>query len=169
MKAIVYTSNTGTTMKYAKLLGHITKLPVYDSKEAARLEKGSEIIYLGWIMASGVKGYKEASEKWNIRAVCAVGMGGTGTQLKEVREKNKIANTIEVFTLQGGFDITKLHGIYKMMMKVMVKTAGKGLAEKADKTPDEERMYEMMMHGGDYVSEENLDEVIKWCNREMIA
>lgn len=162
MEAIIYTSNTGTTKKYASLLGEQINLPVIEMKNSAKVKSGADIIYLGWIMASGVKGYNDATKKWNVKAVCAVGMGGTGTQEKEVRERNKIPSQVPIFTLQGGFNINKLHGIYKMMMKVMVKTAGKGLAEKTDRTPDEDRMYEMMMQGGDYVSEDNLAAVIDW-------
>ena len=169
MEAIIYTSNTGTTKEYAGLLGQQTGLPVISMKESTNIKTGADIIYLGWIMASGVKGYADAAKKWNVKAVCAVGMGGTGTQEKEVRERNKIPADVPVFTLQGGFDINKLHGVYKMMMKVMVKTAGKGLAEKKDRTKDEERMYEMMMHGGDYASIDNLTAVLNWCRECGIA
>lgn len=51
------------------------------------------------------------------------------------------------------------------MMNVMVKTAGRGLADKKDKTPDEEQMLEMMLHGGNYVSEDNLKELYAWLGR----
>lgn len=163
MKAIVYTSNTGTTKAYAKLLGEKISLPVYSLDEAKqKIKHNDEVIYLGWIMASGVKGYKEALKSYKICAVCAVGMGATGTQIKEVREKNNIADSIPVFTLQGGFDIKKLHGFYKIMMMIMVKTAGKELSKKTDRTLEEDRMLEMMLHGGDYVSEENLKAVLEW-------
>ena len=98
----------------------------YSMKEAEKKVKpGAEIIYMGWIMAGKIKGYPEAARKYNIKAVCGVGMGQTGTQLTEVRAKNKIPQRIPLFTLQGTFDIRKLHGVYKMMMNVMVKTAGK--------------------------------------------
>ncbi|MGM9536134.1 MAG: flavodoxin domain-containing protein [Intestinibacter sp.] len=163
MKAIAYTSNTGTTKAYAELLGKKISLPVYSLDEAKqKIKHNDEIIYLGWIMASGVKGYKEALKNYKICAVCAVGMGATGTQIKEVREKNNIADFIPVFTLQGGFDIKKLHGFYKIMMMIMVKTAGKELSKKTDRTLEEDRMLEMMLHGGDYVSEENLKAVLEW-------
>ena len=89
-------------------------------------------------------------------------MGATGTQVKEVRTKNKIPSAIPVFTLQGGFDVKKLHGIYKIMMTIMVKTAGKGLAEKEDRTPEEDDMLDMMLHGGERVKEENLGAVLDW-------
>lgn len=48
------------------------------------------------------------------------------------------------------------------MMPIMVKTAGKGLAEKQDRTPDEDVMLEMMTKGGSRVSAENLAEVLAW-------
>lgn len=154
MKAIVYTSNTGTTKEYAELLSDKLSLPYYSLDEIKyKVKPGSKIIYLGWIMASGVKGYKKVVKDYDVRAVCAVGMGATGTQVKEVRTKNKISSSIPVFTLQGGFDVKKLHGIYKIMMTIMVKTAGKGLANKQDRTQEEDQMLEMMLHGGKYVDE----------------
>lgn len=110
----------------------------YSMKEAEKkVNSGAEIIYMGWIMAGKIKGYPEAARKYNIKAVCGVGMGQTGTQLTEVRAKNKIPQRIPLFTLQGTFDIRKLHGVYKMMMNVMVKTAGKALADKSDRTSEE--------------------------------
>ena len=46
--AIVYTSNTGHTRKYALLLGEQIGLPVYSLDEAnAQLSEGSPAIYLG--------------------------------------------------------------------------------------------------------------------------
>ena len=46
IKAIVYTTTTGTTEWYAKRLGEEIKLPVFTLKEAEReLEKGAEIVY----------------------------------------------------------------------------------------------------------------------------
>lgn len=167
MKAIIYTSNAGTTEEYARLLGKKIGLPVYSLNDAiTQVESASEIIYLGWLMAGGIKGYKTAVKKYKVCAVCAVGMGGTGTKTQAVRKKNAISDSLPLFTLQGGFNIHKLHGVYKMMMNVVVKTAGKRLANKKDRTPDEDRMLEMMLHGGNYVSEENLKSVLEWYDKE---
>ena len=113
-------------------------------------------------MAGGIKGYKEAAKKYKVCVVCGVGMGQTGTQLKEVRDKNAIPQRIPLFTLQGNFDVKKLHGVYRFMMNVMVKTAGKGLAAKTDRTPEEEDMLDMMINGGKRVSLENLREIDAW-------
>ena len=163
MKAIIYISNTGSTAEYAKLLGKELNLPVHSLQQAkTNVPAGSEIIYLGWIMAGGIKGYKEAARKYKVCAVCGVGMGQTGTQLKEVRDKNAIPQRIPLFTLQGNFDVKKLHGLYRFMMNVMVKTAGKSLAAKTDRTPQEDDMLDMMVNGGKRVSLQNLKAVTEW-------
>lgn len=113
-------------------------------------------------MASGIKGYKDAAKRYKVCAVCGVGMGQTGTQSEEVREKNAIPQNIPLFTLQGNFDVKKLHGVYHFMMNIMVKTAGKALAEKTDRTPEEDDMLDMMVNGGNRVSVQNLKAVIAW-------
>lgn len=161
--SIVYTSNTGYTAEYARLLGEKTGLPVYSLAEAEqKLAAGNRVIYLGWLMAGKVQGYKKAAKRYKVQAVCGVGMGGTGSQLQEVRKANAIPEKTPLFTLQGGFDIQKLSGVYKLMMTIMVKTAGKGLAEKQDRTTDEDVMLEMLTQGGSRVSADNLAEVLAW-------
>ena len=163
MKAIIYTSNTGSTAEYAQLLGKELNLPVHSLQQAKNeVPVGSEIIYLGWIMAGGIKGYKEAAKLYKVRAVCGIGMGQTGTQLKEVRDKNAIPQRIPLFTLQGNFDVKKLHGVYRFMMNVMVKTAGKGLANKIDRTPEENDMSDMVVNGGKRVSLQNMKAITEW-------
>ena len=57
MNAIIYTTNTGSAERYAKLLAEKTGLPAYSLAEAKKaVPNGAEIIYLGWIMAGVVKG-----------------------------------------------------------------------------------------------------------------
>ena len=77
-------------------------------------------------------------------------------------KKSAISADIPLFTLQGNFDVKKLHGVYRLMMEIMVKTAGKGLAEKKDRTPEEDDMLDMMLHGGERVKAENLGAVLDW-------
>ena len=128
---------------------------------------GAEAIYLGWIMAGSVKGYAEAAKNYRVCAVCGVGMGQTGTQRESVRKKSAIPANIPLFTLQGNFDIKKLHGIYRPMMKIMVKTAGKSLAKKKDRTPEENDMLDMMLHSGERVKAENLSAVLDWYSTQQ--
>ena len=163
MNAIIYTTNTGSTARYAGLLAQKTGLPVYSLAEAkSAVSTGAEVIYLGWIMAGSVKGYAAAARRYRVRAVCAVGMGQTGTQTDSVRKKAAIPADVPVFTLQGNFDVKKLHGVYRPMMELMVKTAGKALVEKSDRTPEVDDMLDMMLHGGERVKAENLRAVLDW-------
>ena len=163
MNAIIYTTNTGSTERYARLLAQKTGLPVYSLAEAKKRGfAGAEVIYLGWIMAGAVKGYADAAKRYRVCAVCGVGMGQTGTQMDSVRKKSAVPAGIPLFTLQGNFDVKKLHGIYRPMMELMVKTAGKALAEKKDRTPEEDDMLDMMLHGGERIKMENLSAVLDW-------
>ncbi|NMP38569.1 MAG: hypothetical protein GX051_10715 [Clostridiales bacterium] len=167
IQAIVYTSNAGTTEQYAKLIGEKTGLPVYPLDNASGIAHGTEIIYLGWLMAGVVKGYKKAAKLFKICALCGIGMGETGSQIPDVRKANNVPGSLPVFTMRGGFDLTKLHGMYKFMMSTMKKTAGKKLSEKTDRTPDEDIMLDMMLHGGNYVSVENAAPLLEWYHNEQ--
>lgn len=48
------------------------------------------------------------------------------------------------------------------MMNIMAKTAGKALAEKQNRTSEEDEMLSMMLHGGNRVSIENLNGILEW-------
>ena len=75
VEAIVYTSNTGSAAQYAERLAKETGLAAYSLDEArGKVPADSEVIYLGWVMASTVKGYAAAAKRYIVRAVCAVGM-----------------------------------------------------------------------------------------------
>ena len=163
VEAIVYTTNTGSAAQYAEMLAKETGLAAYSLDEArGKVPADSEVIYLGWVMAGTVKGYAAAAKRYIVRAVCAVGMTQPGAQGKMLRERNKLPESVPLFQLQGNFDVKKLHGMYRLMMEVMVKTAGKSLAKKKDRTPEEDDMLDMMLCGGERVKAENLSAVLDW-------
>lgn len=162
MNAIVFTSNTGHTAEYAKILGEKTGLPVYSLKEAQKsLESNTPIIYLGWLFANAVKGYKKASRKFKICAVCAVGLCDTGTAISDVRKANAMSDELPLFTMQGGIDKTKLHGINKFMINMLTK----GLTSKNEKSEDDKRMLELLTHDKNYVSENNILAFMEWFSK----
>ena len=157
--AIVFTSKSGFTRQYAQLLGKELRLPVYTLEEALYgLGQDSLILYLGWIHASSVQGYRRAAKKFRICAVCAVGLCDTGTLLNEVRKATGIPLEIPLFTLQGGFDREKLKGMDKLLISMLTK----GLSSKQQRTEQEERMLSLLQTDGCYVSKENLTEVLDW-------
>lgn len=161
--AIVYTSNTGFTAEYASLLGGETGLPVYALEDAKKsLPKNSPILYLGWLAAGKVQGYDKAVTNFDIQALCAVGMTRSGSQMEDVKKSNDLPEGLPLFTLQGGFDLKKLRGVYKLMMSVMSKMVAKKLAAKSERTPDEEDTLDLFQNGGSRVSLENLKPVLEW-------
>ena len=166
MKAIVYESHTGFTKRYAELLSEKTGLPAYELKEATNLAKDDTVIFMGWICAGSVKGYEKATKRYAVKSLVAVGMGRPCEKtINETIERYHIKD-IPVFCLQGGFDMNKLHGVYKIMMKTMAKTVGASLEKKDDKTEEEIAMLQMMQNGGDYVSAEHLAPILAWLEKE---
>ncbi|MDD6348076.1 MAG: hypothetical protein PUA52_08815 [Lachnospiraceae bacterium] len=170
IKAIVYTSQTGYTAAYAALLADKTGVKAVSLEEAvSAVPEQSEILYLGWLMAGKVQGYDKARKIYRVSALCGVGMGRTGTQLDDIRRQNGVPEAMPVFSLQGGFDRTRLRGLYRFMMTVMAKTAGRSLANKVGRTPEEDDMLDLMTNGGSRVSEDNLTAVLAWfeaCHKE---
>ena len=159
MKAIVYTSETGNTKAYADLLGEQLSLPVYDLREARKvLRRGEPILYLGWLFAGHLKGYRKAASRYCIKCVCGVGLGDSGSQIDGVRRAEKMSADLPLFTLQGGMDHEKLRGVNRFMIRMLTKM----MSQKQDCTEDEERMLELLIKGGNYVSLENLSEVLAW-------
>ena len=157
--AIVYTSNTGNTEKYAQMLAEKIDLPVYSINEAKKdLPKRAEIIYLGWLMAGKIKDLSKARRRYKIKAVGAVGLGAVGTLAESLRKSNHICPCIKLFELQGGMDHAKLKGIYKTMIETLIKM----LSKKKNRTADEDVMLEMIRSGGDFTKEENLDAIVNW-------
>lgn len=159
MKAIVYTSNTGHTADYAKLLSEQTGLPAYSLEEAkAALGKEDGILYLGWLMASHVVGYKVCARRYRIEAVCGVGLCETGCLLKEARKATGIPAAIPLFTLQGGMDRDKLTGIHRKMIDTLTAF----MEKKKNPTEEDRQMTALLKSGGYYVSEDNLTAVLDW-------
>lgn len=159
MNAIVYTSNTGYTAQYAKLLGEKTGLPVYTLTEAGKaLKPGTPVLYMGWLKVSHVVGYQKAAKKFDVRAVCGVGLCTTGALLDEVHKASAIPESVPLFTLQGGLDVERLRGMNKFMIQMLTK----GMQAKKDRTEGEEQMLALLLAGGNYVCEENLTAVLEW-------
>lgn len=159
MRAIVYTSNTGSTAEYAKMLGNKTGLPVYSMAEAKKtLVPGDAILYLGWVMASVTQGYKAAAARYRVVAVCAVGLSPDPGQNAVVREKTEVPDGIPLFLLQGNFALSKLRGIKKVVMKMMLSS----LAKTAHRTAEEETMYYAVRDGVTAVAEAKLGPVLDW-------
>ena len=157
--AIIYTSKTGHTRQYALLLGKEIGLPVYSYDESVfKLPGGSNVIYMGWIHASHIKGYSGAAKRFSVCAVCGVGLCDTGTLISEVRKATSIPEGIPLFTLQGGIDRSRLKGMDKLMISMLTK----GLSAQKQRSAQDERMLELLSKDASYVNMENLVGILQW-------
>ena len=156
---IIYSTNSGSTERYAKMLSDKLLCPAVNIKDAGDISGDEEIIFMSWIMAGTLQNYAAAKEKYsNIRAVCAVGMFSTEDKLPEVKEKNSI--TEELFLLAGAFNMNNLSGMYRMMMGMAMKMIKAKLKESND--PKAKEIAEKFEEGFDLVDEENLKKVIEY-------
>ena len=167
MKAIVYTSQTGFTRQYAQLLSEKTGVPAYELKEAAgKLPRDSEVFYMGWLMAGSVMGLERAMDRYTIRGAAIVGVSpqGNGDLWTEARINGGYSDSGgRLFYLQGGYAPEKLGFFYRMMMKPMAGSVVRQVQARGEAATDQERrMAEIFQHGGDFVREEALDEIVRW-------
>ena len=161
---VVYTSKTGFTERYAKMFANLTELPIYTYKEAKKkLAPDTKVIFFGWIMMGGIKDYKTARTKFDICAMCGVGMGETGDQIELIRDANMLAADFPVFTMQGGLQPGRIHGIYRKILKMVRKQVLKTIpGDPMYRTAQQQKVVDMFRCGGDYVHPDNLADVLKW-------
>ena len=169
IEAIVYTSNTGTTGQYAQMLAARTGLPVYSAKDAeTALSQGASVIYMGWIRASVIVGYREAAARYAIVCVLAVGMGETGGQLVELRRKNGLAESLPLFTMQGGLFPSKLRGMNAFMINFSRRKAIKVLKAERKRTEAQNAMLIMLSKGASFVQEKHLQKPLFWLQSQGV-
>lgn len=111
-------------------------------------------------MASTVKDYSVAAKLYNVATVVGVCLGTNGSQIAEIRKMQSIPEEIPLFTIQGGFDMDRLHGMYKFMMKMMRKFLKKQIGEKQAQTEDDKKIIDMLDNGGSAVCIENLSDIL---------
>ena len=80
----------------------------------------------------------------------------------KLRQKLKLGPEVQVFTLQGGFDIRRLHGPYKWIMQVKCREIRKRLEGKENLTPAQQLTYDMAEKGASAVKQENLTDIVNW-------
>ena len=159
IRAIVYTSHTGFTARYAGMLGEATGAPVYPLKEAVkRLERGTPVFYLGWLCAGSIHGLERASRRFAVQGIGAVGMAPPAPAYTAKLRRPDCLREVPLFYLRGGYAPGRLRGVYKPMMGIMARRVTKTPAE----TPEERSIQEVFLLGGDWVSQGQLAPVLNW-------
>ena len=152
VKAIVYESKAGHTLKYAEMLSKKLNIPFYSINESLeKLNSNEKIIFLSWICAGKIKEKDKIDNKYDIVCYGAVGASPYSDEyLKEL----KVANNIDkpLFYLRGGIDYSKLNKFQKLLVKLVGKTM---------KNSDEKTQI-MFKQGYNFVKKDNLEEIVKY-------
>lgn len=155
IKAIVYESNTGHTKQYAEMLGKELGISALTIKEASKtLDKNDEIIFLGWIFATKIKGLSKMN-RYNIKCVGAVGIYPEGREYIDSLIKANNLNK-KMFYLRGGLNFNKLTGFKKTLLQWV------GKMIKKENKPENQELIKLFKHGANFVSESNLRPMIEY-------
>ncbi len=171
--AIIYSSETGFTKKYAfwlqEKLGDNAK--VFTLKEAKKqnLDSYDSYVYGGWICAAqinGVKWFKEKMPSWAAagKKIALWATGGSPMESPDIpkaldimltEEEKKIA---KVFYCPGGFNYENMKPIYRLMMKMFVKS----LSQKKDLREIDKEAVKMMSSSYDIADKKYLDPLVEY-------
>lgn len=151
VEAIVYTSDTGFTQQYARLLAEETRLPAYALNEK-RPRRGAGVIYLGWLRAGRVKGLSKAARRYRVLALGVVGMSPTpnGAALAD--------SARPAFYLPGGYRPEAVRGLSRFMMGMM----GRMLQKKGAEDPETQAMLDAFSKGCDFSDPARLVPLVQW-------
>lgn len=147
-KVIIYKSKTGHTERYAKMLSEELDIPCYSYKEA-KVSDNDEVIFLSYIYASKIMGLSKVLNKYNVKAIIAVGaLAYSKDYVNTLKQTNNIDKPF--FYLRGGIDYSKLNFIFRKFLPII----GKDIAK------DDKELLNLFKNGGDFVTKDSLKDVI---------
>lgn len=160
VKAIIYQSKTGHTKEYAEYLSKELSIPCYSVCEAKeKINKKEEIIYLSWVRATTLVGYKKINKKYQIACLGAVGAYPKNNEyLKQLKDYNHTSQ--ELFYLRGGINYEKLSKFYQKLLKLV----GKAITME---NPRDKEMSLLFEKGGNFVNPKQLKSIIEYIKEKM--
>ncbi len=166
ISAVVYSSCTGSCKRYAETAAAALHVPAYEVGKCPALS-GREVVFVGWLMAGHLQGYKAVAAKADVKTVVQVGMAPvTADSENGCREKNGISPDTKVFCLQGAFHLNALPLPMRAAMVLMNKSIAKRLHAKAAQGPlneQEQATLHMAETGdGDPASWDGIQAVVDW-------
>lgn len=169
--AVIYTSQTGFTKRYAEWIAEQSGADCLEIAEAKKqnLDEYDAIIYGGWACAGGISKlhwFKGNISRWQGKKLIAFCVGGSPLENPEVEQalKNNFSEEelkqVSVFYCPGGFNYEKMSTGSKLMMKMFLKT----LKAKKDKTEEEEIMVKMISSSYDISDKKYIEPILACLN-----
>ena len=164
---IVYRSNTGFTKEYAEMLAKAEHLKLYSLARAGEPEEGTEVFFMGPLMAGHIAGVDQAVKRFRVKGVCGVGMSPPSRQVLDTLTRANYVNGAPIFYLQGGWAPKKVGWVRRRMVNLVTRSMRQSLRGKGSRrTPQEEKLLEMLEKGGSFVSFENLGTIRAWMKEQ---
>ena len=149
-RVIIYKSKTGHTERYARMLSKELNISCYSYNDA-KVSENDEVIFLSYIYASKIMGLSKILKKYNVKVVIAVGaLAYSKDYLNTLKDANNIK--LPFFYLRGGIDYSKLNFFFRKFLPVI----GKDIAK------DDKDLLNLFKNGGDFVTKDNLNEVLNY-------
>ena len=146
------------------MLGRAEKIKVYSVTEAERsLESGTEIFYMGPLMAGHIEGVDQAVKRYQVRGVCGVGLSPSGRQVLETISRANYVPNAPIFYLQGGWAPKKVSLLKRRMVGLATKSLRESLQDKGSRrTPEEQAQLDLLVKGGSRITFERLEAIRDW-------
>ncbi len=162
-KSVVFSSNTGFTEAYARMLSDEIGVPVFSLKQACRhLQRGDSVFYIGWVKASRIIGLRRASGRFSVAGVASVGLMMDEESLERIKRGNGISDNTPYFALPGGLALDKLHGLDKLLFNL-----GRKAMARTSREPGKDNMetYKILTEGVSFVDKKHLKPIINAYSR----
>ena len=154
--AVIYTSQTGFTRRYAQWIAEGAGADCFELKQARRQDFSNydAIVFGGWICAAMVRHldwFVQQLPGWSGKRLIAFAVGGSPAGSPDIpgfMEKTfgtEALRPVSAFYCPGGLSYENMRAPSRAMMKLFVKS----VAARKDKAPHEEEAARMMAHSYD--------------------
>ena len=148
------------------MLGRAAGLPVCALDEATgKVGPGSDILYLGWLMAGHISGIDHAVKRFHVRAACGVGMTPPGTRCCRTWPGPTMCQTPPSSTFRA---VGPRKGGVAPAPDGRDGHQGlrQSLQQKRERTPQEQWQMDLLLRGGSCVAFRNLTPLLEWLKKQ---
>lgn len=170
--AIIYTSQTGFTKRYAQWLADRVQGDILTIDEAKKKKDDffaayDEIVYGGWAMAGSVvqsKWFLSKAAAWKDKRLAIFCVGASSLENPDVETAlhnlltDEQREYIKAFYCQGGLDYSKMKTPSKLAMKAFASM----LAKNKNPSESEQKMAEMISQSYDISDEKYVEPIVEY-------
>lgn len=163
---VLYTSNCGSTQKYATDIAHAVDAEVMPLKKFKwkNIDDYQIVVFGGWVNNGSIQGINDFLYDYENRLkdkdviVFSCGMSvPTDKGRKELIDRNYLSPYhIRYYQVRGDFDFSKLKFTQKMMMKTSIRM----IANSPDATPEQKMLVDVLNTPLEYYDREKVERII---------